>query len=225
MSANNRQESPDSDRRALLEGTGIALAGTALGGLLWPDAAWAQAEPKRGGKLVYINTYPNNRMGDARNGKHPYHMFDINTRSAYNGLAYVNQRLEVEPELATAWESDAEQKVWEIALREDVKFHNGQDMTAADVIASFQFHQQKTSFARQIVKIEKTGSYKVRMHLDQMTPKPVPKSHEPPAYAVVFIAPDQVTVHFLDFLDRRNLVQVGDGYEYVTPATEQRKQK
>ncbi len=45
--------------------------------------------------------------------------------------------------------------------------------------------------------------------------KRVPKSHEPPAYAVVFIAADQVTVHFHDFLDRRTLVRVGDGYGYL----------
>jgi peptide/nickel transport system substrate-binding protein len=78
----------------------------------------------------------------------------------------VNEKLEVEPELATSWQSD-DQKVWEIALREGVKFHDGRDMTADDVVSSFLFHQQKTSFAKQIVKIEKTGSHKLRMQLDE----------------------------------------------------------
>ena len=50
---------------------------------------------------------------------------------------------------------------------------------------------------------------------DLATVTPVPKSHEPPAYAVVFIDPDQVTVHFHDYLDRRTLVKVGDHFEYV----------
>ncbi|MGD9946657.1 MAG: ABC transporter substrate-binding protein, partial [Burkholderiaceae bacterium] len=162
-------------RRTLLAGAGATLAGTALSELLWPDAAHAQsrppasasAAPKRGGRFVYTNTYPNNRMGDARNGKHPYYLLDINTRSAFNGLAYVNQNMEVEPELATSWEPDADMKVWEIALREGVKFHDGSDMDADDVVASFLFHQQKTSFAKQIVKIEKIGSHKVRMHLNE----------------------------------------------------------
>jgi peptide/nickel transport system substrate-binding protein len=163
----DRSAGCDPARRALLAASGFALGGAALGELLWPDAALAQPQPKWGGKLVYTNTYPNNRMGDAKNGKHPYYLLDINTRSAYNGLAYVNPALEVEPELATGWESDNEQKVWEIALREGVKFHNGQDMTADDVMASFAFHQQKTSFAKQIVKIEKMGSHRIRMHLDQ----------------------------------------------------------
>lgn len=37
---------------------------------------------------------------------------------------------------------------------------------------------------------------------DLHTIEPVPKSHEPPAYAVVFLDDAQVTVHFHDFLDK-----------------------
>ena len=50
---------------------------------------------------------------------------------------------------------------------------------------------------------------------DLHTVHPVPKSHEPPAYAIVFLSPDQVTVHFHDYLDRRTLVKVGGRYEYA----------
>jgi len=154
-------------RRDLIAATAAALAAGGLKDLLWPSEALAQApKPKRGGKFVYTNLYPNNRMGDAKTGRHPYYLLDINTRSAFNGLAYVNSKLEVEPELATAWEPDKDLKVWDITLREGVKFHNGRDMSADDVISSFLFHQEKTSFAKQIVKIEKTGPFKVRMHLD-----------------------------------------------------------
>lgn len=153
-------------RRDLIRATAAALAGLGLKDLLGPAEAFAQA-PKRGGKFVYTNTYPNNRMGDARNGKHPYYLLDINTRSAYNGLAFVNPDLEVEPELATSWEPDEKQLVWEIALREGVKFHDGRDMTADDVVSSFEWHTQKTSFARQIKQVEKVGSHKVRMHLEK----------------------------------------------------------
>jgi Icc protein len=45
---------------------------------------------------------------------------------------------------------------------------------------------------------------------DLHTVSPVPKSHEPPAYAVVFLRPDQVTVHFHDFLDKSTLVERAD---------------
>ena len=154
-------------RRELIRATAAALAGLGLKDLLGPAEAFAQAKPRRGGKFVYTNLYPNNRMGDAKNGRHPYYLLDINTRSAYNGLGYVNQELEVEPELATSWEPDADLKTWEISLREGVKFHNGRDMTADDVVASFAWHTEKTSFARQIRKVEKLAPFKVRMHLDQ----------------------------------------------------------
>lgn len=40
---------------------------------------------------------------------------------------------------------------------------------------------------------------------DLVTVSPVPKSHEPPAYAVSLIAPDMVVAHFHDFLDTSTL--------------------
>lgn len=40
---------------------------------------------------------------------------------------------------------------------------------------------------------------------DLHTISPVPKSHEQPAYAVVFLEADQVTVHFHDYLDKSTL--------------------
>jgi len=37
---------------------------------------------------------------------------------------------------------------------------------------------------------------------DLQEPEVIVKTHEPPAYAVVFLTPDQTTVHFHDYLDR-----------------------
>ncbi|HRA22578.1 MAG TPA: ABC transporter substrate-binding protein, partial [Usitatibacteraceae bacterium] len=153
------------NRREMITAVGAALAGLGLRDVLAPAQAHAQPAPKRGGKFVYTNLYPNNRMGDARNGRHPYYLLDINTRSAFNGLAYVNDRLQVEPELALSWTPSDDLKAWDIQLREGVVFHNGRDMTADDVVSSFAFHKAKTSFARQIDRVEKTGTHKVRMHL------------------------------------------------------------
>src|SRR5688500_11383565 len=121
-------------RRELLASLGAALAALGLKDLLGPAEALAQGAVKRGGKFVYTNLYPNNRMGDAKNGRHPYYLLDINTRSAYNGLGYVNDLMEVEPELATAWVPDADLKVWEHTLREELRFHYGRDMTSNNVI-------------------------------------------------------------------------------------------
>ncbi len=51
--------------------------------------------------------------------------------------------------------------------------------------------------------------------LDLHTRGRVPKSHEPPAYAVVFVDPQSVIVHFHDYLDKTTLVADGDGYRYA----------
>lgn len=44
----------------------------------------------------------------------------------------------LQPRLATAWEPSEGGQVWTITLREGVTFHNGQPMTADDVVATFQ---------------------------------------------------------------------------------------
>lgn len=151
-------------RRQVLAGAAATAAGLS-GNFVRVWRAKADA-PKRGGKFVYVNIYPNNRVGDVRTGRHPYHLLDLNTRSIYNGLAWVDEQLEVQPELATGWEPNPDQTIWDVELREGVRFHDGRDMTADDVVASYQFHQANTGFAKQITKVEKTGNFHVRMHLE-----------------------------------------------------------
>lgn len=158
-------------RREMLAGASAAAIGVGVAGLLPLGAAHA-ASPKQGGKFVYANTYPNNRRGDAPTMRHPYNWLDLNTRSCFNALTWVDENLEVQPELATKWQATADdQKTWEVMLRDDVVFHNGKPMTADDVVASYDRHRHKTlgaSFARQVVdKVEKIDPHRVRFHLKQ----------------------------------------------------------
>ena len=44
----------------------------------------------------------------------------------------------LQPRLATSWTPDETGQVWTVPLREGVSFHNGQMMTANDVVATFQ---------------------------------------------------------------------------------------
>ncbi|MCR2199378.1 ABC transporter substrate-binding protein, partial [Salmonella enterica] len=46
-----------------------------------------------------------------------------------------NADLKIEPSLATSWEVVGE-NTWRFNLRKDVKFHDGADFTAKDVLAS-----------------------------------------------------------------------------------------
>ncbi len=54
----------------------------------------------------------------------------------YEGLVHYNKDLKLEPALATSWKNISP-KVWRFKLRQGVKFHNGDTMTAQDVIFSW----------------------------------------------------------------------------------------
>lgn len=55
----------------------------------------------------------------------------------FNGLTRMREDLSVEPDLAESWKYSDDLKTWTFALRKGVKFHNGSEMTADDVIAFF----------------------------------------------------------------------------------------
>lgn len=69
----------------------------------------------------------------------PYSYGDSYTLSflnhVYEGLVRFDAELKIEPALAISWETVSD-TVWRFHLREGVKFHDGADFTADDVIAS-----------------------------------------------------------------------------------------
>ena len=54
----------------------------------------------------------------------------------YESLVRYDKTFQLQPALATSWEL-VDGKFWRFKLREGVKFHNGAEMTADDVVASF----------------------------------------------------------------------------------------
>jgi peptide/nickel transport system substrate-binding protein len=56
----------------------------------------------------------------------------------FNGLTRTRIDLTVEPELAERWEYTEDLKSWTFFLRRGVKFHNGREMTAEDVVKTFE---------------------------------------------------------------------------------------
>ncbi len=154
-----------SHQRRRFSGASLATAALALSGL---EPAFAQdATPRRGGTLSYAQLSANRRSADSVNSKHPYFVVDANTRLQWNCLTWVNERLEWELELASKVEpTDDKLNVWDVTLREGVRFHDGREMTSADVVASFDYHRVNAPFARQIVRIEPIGKYLARFRLD-----------------------------------------------------------
>lgn len=143
---------------------------TGAGFLAALDNSLAQAQapaPQRGGALVYAQMSGNRRGGDANNSRHPYFMVDLITRSAYNTLAWVDEELNLQLELATRIEpTDESLKVWEATIREGVRFHDGRVMTSADVAASFELHRRRNFASAQIQRTEVVNPTTIRFHLD-----------------------------------------------------------
>ncbi len=80
-----------------------------------------------------------------------------------------------EPLLAESYEV-VDDKTFDFVLREGVKFHNGTDLTAEDVVATVEFLLQPGStklISQQIdwiASVEKTGPMSVRVHAKETTP-------------------------------------------------------
>lgn len=55
----------------------------------------------------------------------------------YEGLTWVDNKMEVQPRLASKWDISEDGKTYTFTLRDDVYFHNGQKMTADDVKYSY----------------------------------------------------------------------------------------
>ena len=135
------------------------------------DASLAGAQPatapRRGGALVYAQMSGNRRGGDTTNSRHPYFMVDLITRGAYNTLAWVDEDLRLVNELATRIEpADDSLKVWEVAIRDGVRFHDGRDVTAGDVASSFELHRRRNFASGQIQRTEVVSATTIRFHLD-----------------------------------------------------------
>ncbi|UUZ70281.1 ABC transporter substrate-binding protein [Polaromonas sp. P2-4] len=67
--------------------------------------------------------------------------------NVYEGLVRFNEKLEIEPALAESWQN-LSPTVWRFKLRRNVKFHNGEAMTADDVVFSWQRVQTPGSIAK-----------------------------------------------------------------------------
>ena len=55
----------------------------------------------------------------------------------FSGMVTFNERLEPVPDLATGWSVSKDGKTWTFKLRQDIKWHDGVPLTAADVVFTF----------------------------------------------------------------------------------------
>ena len=109
-----------------------------------------------------------------------YHNLTPNNNVAAHLFGYLVERSEKslpQPGLATEWKS-IDPLTWEFKLRKGVKFHDGSDFTAADVVASIERVPKVpnspspfTAYTKQIQKMEVVDPYTIRFRT--ATPYPL----------------------------------------------------
>ena len=91
----------------------------------------------------------------------------------YEFLVARDKQLKIVPSLATEWKQDGPLK-WTFKLRKGVKFHEGQNFTADDVVFSVNRTKEKTSqianYANALGEPKKIDDYTVEFNLSQFDP-------------------------------------------------------
>lgn len=117
------------------------FAGAAAAGLA-PTLANAQAAPKPGGTLSTILTPEPPILVLGVNNQGPT---QLAAGKLFEGLLQYSFKLEPLPQLAKSWSLSDDKKTYTFKLQENVKFHDGQPMTADDVIFSIMKFQTELS--------------------------------------------------------------------------------
>ena len=96
--------------------------------------AVAAAEPQYGGEYRAL-------LGDNPVSLDPARYSDVHSvtvaNNLFDGLVEFDQHLGVRPAVATFWKISRDHRTYTFHLRDDVRFHNGRQVTAADFVYSF----------------------------------------------------------------------------------------
>ncbi len=124
--------------RWLTLGAAVLLFGmlvAALSSAAAPRAAMAQDTPKRGGTMnAAISADPVNLDPHLSSA---YSTFQV-LENVYNQLVGLDNNLQIVPELAESWTVSEDKLTYTFKLRPGVTFHNGRELTADDVVYSYE---------------------------------------------------------------------------------------
>lgn len=97
-------------------------------------------------------------------------------RLIYNTLLDVNEKLEVENQLADEVKESEDGLTFDVKLKEGVKFHDGEEMTADDVVFTYsipmsdEYVGERGSNFKMIESVTKKGKYEVQFKLKKQDP-------------------------------------------------------
>ncbi|MEO1190309.1 MAG: ABC transporter substrate-binding protein [Pseudomonadota bacterium] len=129
------------NRRTLLAGAAAGSAALWVPGLAGKPAA---AAPKAGGHFR-IGVGGGATTDTLDPATYASEMLTLVAYCIGNHLTEITPSGDLVPELAESFEPSADAKTWRFNLRKGVTFHNGQPLTAQDVILSYQQHMGEDS--------------------------------------------------------------------------------
>lgn len=156
-------------RRALI-GAGLAGAGAAGWGLLSGGSGDGSSQRRPGGGMVRVATQSASTADTLDPAKGALSTDYVRHFMLYSGLTKTGPDLIPQPSLAENIES-ADRTLWRFRLRRGVQFHDGAELTSADVVWSLQRHldpavaSKVASIAEQFAEVKADGKYEVLIRL------------------------------------------------------------
>ena len=126
-----------------------------------------QGNPRKGGTLILGMTADPSTLNC---GIESSQIVAMVTSSIYSGLIHLDEESNPHPDLAQSWEISPDGLVYTFQLRENVKWHDGQPLTSADVKFSFEnlvgkYNARGREAYRNIKAIETPGPLTVKINL------------------------------------------------------------
>lgn len=135
------------DRREFIRGmSALGVTGMAAGSLVasLPGNSAFAATPKKGGHMRMAMGH-----GGTTDTLNPSHILNGALTAMHfaitNMLTEISHDGSLKPKLAEEWSPSADASTWTFKIRKGVTFHDGRNLTAKDVIASFNHHRGKDS--------------------------------------------------------------------------------
>ena len=126
-----------------------------------------QGNPRKGGTLILGMTADPSTLNC---GIESSQIVAMVTSSIYSGLIHLDEESNPHPDLAQSWEISPDGLVYTFQLRENVKWHDGEPFTSADVKFSFEnlvgkYNARGREAYRNIKAIETPGPLTVKINL------------------------------------------------------------
>ncbi len=131
------------DRRRFMEGSlAVGLTVTAAT-TLWSDTVRA-AVPKKGG--IYRAGLHDGNTTDSLDPGTTASVYMIQMNHAFRSyLTEITNENQIGPDAAASWEASDDATSWRFELTKGIEFHDGKSLTAADAVASLNYHRGEAS--------------------------------------------------------------------------------